>query len=285
MRQSPWLHGFQRSRWTLQQLCQATRRWLRVKTAAGMWQVLHRLAIHYKRARSYIHSPDPDYQAKVKRIEQLKQRVQESQGQEVLLFQDEMSYYRQPSLSRAYEEAGSKAPLARRSRRYDDITRVVGTLDAHSGRVLFWQGAKVGVSPLVSFYEQGCAAYPQARRIWLVQDNSFVHFHPDVLVALEAQESPFPFLKGHNWPDQPSPRQAKKWAEHKLPIQLVQLPTYASWCNPIEKLWRKAKQEVIHLHSWADDLETLRTRTQQFFAGFAQGSTDLLRSVGLHVPY
>jgi len=31
-------------------------------------------------------------------------------------------------------------------------------------------------------------------------------------------------------------------------ITLVYLPTYAPWLNPIEKLWRKAYQEVLHLH-------------------------------------
>jgi len=30
-----------------------------------------------------------------------------------------------------------------------------------------------------------------------------------------------------------------------LPIQIVQLPTYASWTNPIEKLWRKLKAEMV----------------------------------------
>ncbi|GHO83961.1 hypothetical protein [Dictyobacter formicarum] len=92
----------------------------------------------------------------------------------------------------------------------------------------------------------------------MVQDNSFIHFHPDVLVALEPQESPFPFKRAKHWPTEPSLRALKKWRERKLPIQLVTLPTSASWCNPIEKLWRKAKQEKLHLHCLANALKTLR---------------------------
>ena len=43
-----------------------------------------------------------------------------------------------------------------------------------------------------------------------------------------------------------------RWGGWQLPIQLVPLPTYASWCNPIEKLWRQLRQELLHLHRFAD---------------------------------
>lgn len=69
-----------------------------------------------------------------------------------------------------------------------------------------------------------------------------------------------------------------------LPIQIVTLPSYASWLNPIEKLWRKLKQDVLHLHRWAENLETLRERVLDFFKPFACGSTELLQAVGLHIP-
>ena len=41
---------------------------------------------------------------------------------------------------------------------------------------------------------------------------------------------------------------------------VVFLPTYAPWTNPIEKLWRKLKQEVLHLHRYEDDWEGLKNR-------------------------
>ncbi|HET8524033.1 MAG TPA: transposase, partial [Thermomicrobiales bacterium] len=69
-----------------------------------------------------------------------------------------------------------------------------------------------------------------------------------------------------------------------LPIQLVPLPTYASWLNPIEKLWRWLRQEVGHLHPWADDLPALRDALDAFLARFAHGSPDLLRYTGLWIP-
>ena len=76
----------------------------------------------------------------------------------------------------------------------------------------------------------------------------------------------------------------RRWGGLQLPIQLIPLPTYASWTNPIEKLWRKGKQEVLHLHRWATQLQVLREEFLRFLAQYALGSLDLLRYVGLPIP-
>jgi len=66
-------------------------------------------------------------------------------------------------------------------------------------------------------------------------------------IHLQAQHFQFPIHVPSNWPDEPSSkakrevekRKAKGNAkDEKLPIKILQLPTYASWANPIEKLWR-----------------------------------------------
>jgi hypothetical protein len=80
-------------------------------------------------------------------------------------------------------------------------------------------------------------------------------FPVDVLVALESQETPFPFSRPPNWLQTPSPAAVQRWGDLRLPIQFVLRPPYASWCNPIEKLWRKLKQDVLHLHRRACDLQ------------------------------
>ena len=96
-----------------------------------------------------------------------------------------------------------------------------------------------------------------------------------------AQQCPFPFPRPDNWPDEPSPAAYKRWGAWHLPVQLVVLPTYASWCHPIEKLWRMLKQEILHWHRQADDLQGLRQRVMAFLQQFAPGSLSLLRYVGL----
>jgi transposase len=72
-----------------------------------------------------------------------------------------------------------------------------------------------------------------------------------------------------------------KWGKLQLPIQLVPLPTYASWCNAIEKVWRKLRDELGHLHPWADDLPRFRAELDAWLGSHATDSPDLLRYVGL----
>ena len=103
-------------------------------------------------------------------------RLEEQRGKEILLYLDELTSYRQPSLARASEEAGEARPHAQRSLASTTASRVVGTLDAFSGRVLFQSGSKVGIKQLVHFYQHVRQAYQEAQRIWIVLDNWTVHF-------------------------------------------------------------------------------------------------------------
>lgn len=59
------------------------------------------------------------------------------------------------------------------------------------------------------------------------------------------------------------------------------LPTYAPWLNPIEKLWRWLRQQVLTLHRLAGEWEALRGRVNGFLEQFAEGAVALLRYVGL----
>jgi hypothetical protein len=71
-----------------------------------------------------------------------------------------------------------------------------------------------------------------------------VHCHPKVLAGLQPQTSPFWPRLPDNWPPEPS-RRAVRHSDSlalalALPIQLVFLPTYAPWLNPIEKLLKSS---------------------------------------------
>ena len=57
----------------------------------------------------------------------------------------------------------------------------------------------------------------------------------------------------------------------ELPIEILQLPTYAPWTNPIEKLWRWVRQSVLHLHRLSDDWETLKNKVIAFMTQFKDG--------------
>jgi hypothetical protein len=242
-----------------------------------MWQVLKRLGIHYKRARSYIHSPDERYDAKLALIQQCWQRTQTDPERFIFVYQDECSYYRQPSLAQAYAARGREQPRAYWSVRANTRFRIVAALNALTGQVTYCQHSRISCPRLAAFYIQLQAEYPQAEEIYLVQDNWPLHFHPDVLACLQPQDASwFPQLPDH-WPSQPRPAAVQA----NLPIRLLCLPTYASWLNPIEKLWRWLKQEHLHLHRYCDEWPTLRALVAQALDQFRFGSPDLLRYVGL----
>jgi hypothetical protein len=279
VRRDPRQLGVARTRWRWADLL-TTCAWLRLGTPRGVGSLLARLGISYQRGRQYVPSPDPDYAAKRAYLAAQLAAARTSGGRIVALYLDELTYYRQPTLAPAYAGHG-ETPRAQRSHRSNTATRVLATLADDDGRVVAQQSSKIGIAALVQFYQELRTHYPAAARFVVAQDNWPVHFHPDLRVALEPQESPFPRCLPPDWRGEASPAARRRWGELQLPIQLVPLPTYASWLNPIEKLWRWLQQEVIHLHPWADDLPTLRAAVRAFLGRFAAGSQALRRYVGL----
>jgi hypothetical protein len=129
----------------------------------------------------------------------------------------------------------------------------MGALNALTGQVTYRDAYIIGREKVGAFYHQLVAAYPHARRIYVVQDNWSIHTHPDVCAVLES-----------------------------LPqITPVWLPTYAPWLNPIEKLWRWLRADVLTLHRLAADWDARRARVTTFLDQFAADADDLLHYVGL----
>lgn len=252
--------------------------WLQQRSLSGVSRILHRCQISLKRSRDYLRSPDENYAAKLTDITTTLADVAQSQGRRVLVFLDEFSFYRQPTASVDWCRArAATQPLARRSHRSDTCGRIVGALNAVSAAVTTRVTSKMTIPQLVQFWSDLRAQYPTAEKIYVVLDNWPVHFHPDVLAALEPQQTPWEMKTPSNWPPQP---QRKSQRLH-LPIQFLPLPTYASWCNPIEKFWRKLQQELLHLHRDADDWQALKEKILLFLTQHATASPELLRYVGL----
>lgn len=252
LHQSPHQFGLARARWRLQDVGRVLA-WLNGASEAAIYKLLKRLGFSRKQALNFIHSPDPDYHAKWKAILQAYHEAVEHPHAVVLLFQDELTYYRQPSRAPAYGRRGrGHQPYAHQQPRPNTQTRLTAALNGVTGQVTYLQMSKVGEKALVTFYAQVQAVYPHARKIYLVQDNWPTHKLPNVMTAAHAQ--------------------------HLTPLFL---PTYASWLNPIEKLWRWLKQAVLHLHALADQLDELREQVCSFLNQFNSGSDALLRYVGI----
>jgi len=264
-------------RWKLQTLLKACT-WLCLKSLAGLWQLLQRLKIYWKRARAHVHSPDPDYVEKLSwvKVNFLKIDLETV----VFLFQDELTFYRQPSLACTYEAVGKHQPLAELGWGSNLAWRIAAGMNGYTGQVTYIQGSHIGIRQLLQLYQQIVLAYPHAKLICVAQDNWPVQYHPDVWVALQPQEWKYPPKLPSNWPVEANP----KAKQLNLPIRLLPLPTYTSWTNPIEKLWRMLRQEVLHLHRFEDDWDSTKLAVTAFLDQFEHGSSDLLRYIGLQNP-
>jgi transposase len=249
---SPRLHQIDRSRWTLATVRTAIV-WLALLSDSGVYRVLNRLGIRYRRGQAYLHSPDPLYYQKLAAIADAWTRVLEEPGKRVLLYQDEFTYCRRPSVSRAYGPAGAgPGPRAAQGLGRNRQRRVLGVLNRWSGRLFCWQRSRANVATQVRFFRAVEEAYPHAEEIWVALDNWPVHFHEDLLAALARGK-----------------------------IRLLRLPTYAPWTNPIEKVWRWLHQDVLHQHDFADDWEGLQRAVQRWLGKWLGDSPQLLRYVGL----
>lgn len=243
-----------------------------------MSRTLKGFGLHFKRSRDHVHSPDVHYLEKLADIVTALPAAVPSDGRLILVFGDQFSFYRQPTGARDWCHSGAThQPLAQRSHQRDTCGRIGGGLNGLTGQTTTRMASKITVSQLVSFYQDLCRTYPEAETIYLVLDNWPVHFHPDVLAALAPQQTRWEMKTPPSWPTAPS----AKAKSLQLPIQLLPLPTYASWCNPIEKLWRKLQQELLHLHRDAQDWSVLKEKIKAWLAKFEQDSAELLRYVGL----
>src|SRR5205085_1557780 len=104
--------------------------------------------------RDYVHSPDPEYVAKLQAAQEAVQHARKRPGEVVALFLDEVGCYRQPTLAPSYELAGESQALARRSYQSDDVFRLVATLDALGGQVVYRRANAIEWATLVAFYRQ-----------------------------------------------------------------------------------------------------------------------------------
>lgn len=249
MRQPPELFGVARSRWRVRDLRDAVP-WARGYSASGLARALKRLRVGRQRGRLRVHSPDPAYREKEWDIRHACSLAFGPSRPPVVLYADEFSLHRQPTLGHAYAPAGADltAALSCRSNSY---YRYAGALNVATGQLTWLGRSRMGVANLRRFLVKLHAAYP-GRRLHLIWDNWPVHAHPAVLDTAA-----------------------------KLDIALLWLPTYAPWLNPIEKLWRWLSEDLLRHHTRADRFPDLQAQVARWLDQFAAPSPALLRYSGL----
>ena len=119
----------------------------------------------------------------------------------VLLYEDELTYYRRAVVNRGWAGRGRCTAIkVKQGARYNSVNRIAGCLNVHTGQLISRQRSTYPVQEMARFFRFVDQHYPTAERIFLVLDHWLVHFHPYVLEYLSKQ----------------CPR-----------IELVPLPTYA----------------------------------------------------------
>jgi transposase len=246
---APVQDGIVRSRWRLQDM-RAVLPALHGYSLGGISKLLVRLGVRSHRGRLAMHSPDPAYDEKCARLAAVAEQAAQHPDTTVLLYGDEFSLYRQPTLAACYAPIGQE-PIARLSLRANRYHRYSGALNHQTGRVSWCDARAMRVPVLCTFLAQLRLDYPH-QTLFLAWDNWPVHKHERVLATADLLE-----------------------------ITLLWLPTYAPWTNPIEKLWRWSKQTLVHQHRLADHPETLQQQLATFLNQFHTGSEELLHYVGL----
>jgi hypothetical protein len=173
------------TRWTLRTI-RASFPWLRGYSLSGVWRLLRSCDLRLRMARIQQYSPDPEYASKLARLEHCLAEAAAHPDELVVVFLDEMGYYRWPSPTRNWGPAApAPPPLAERDGPNNKQWRLIGALNALTGRVDYLDAYILGRAKVVEFYRQLLAAYPNAQRIYVVQDNWSIHTHVDVLAALD----------------------------------------------------------------------------------------------------
>ena len=139
------------------------------------------------------------------------------------------------------------------SHRSNTVVRVAGVLNAITGQTNTLQASKIRVPRLLASYQQILDAYPDALMIYLIQDNWPVHKHERLLAFLAR-----------------NPR-----------LQVLWLPTYSPWLNPIEKLWRWVKQTLCHAHPFCDDFDQYKRQLTATLAEAAENCSYIKHYCGL----
>jgi transposase len=165
--------------------------------------------------------------------------------QALLLFGDEASLPQGGTRTYTWARRGQQPPVKTSGKRKG--YKVFGLIEYFTGR-LFYQGQESRLNSATSIpFLQGVLAHTTCPSI-LMQDGARYH--------TSAATKAF-------------------FAQQTARLQVFQLPTYSPDYNPIEKLWKKIKQQDTHLH-YFPTFEALTEKVEQALLKFANLPEEIL---------
>ncbi|MDN5933116.1 MAG: IS630 family transposase [Pseudonocardia sp.] len=199
----PEVKGAPLTRWSLPHLARhLAGRGITVSTA-HLGRLLDRAGLSFQRTRSWLASPDPDYEARAARVQAL-YRCCPKDGV-VISFDEGGPYSLCPQHGHGW--AARKRPQrlrARYSRRHG-VRFLFGAYDVHADYLRARLRPRKTGAEVLAFMKTIRLAYPRRQRIYWIQDNLSAHWTPAI----------------------------RTWATENN-VELVPTPTYASYLNRIE---------------------------------------------------
>jgi transposase len=163
----------------------------------------------------------------------------------LLLFGEEASFPQWGTLTYTWARRGQQPKVKTSGKRTG--YKVFGLIESFTGR-FFYQGqeGRLNSTAYIAFLRRVLAHTTQP--ILLIQDGARYH--------TSAETTAF-------------------FAQQTARLQVVQLPTYSPDDNPIEKLWKKIKQQDTHLH-YFPTFEALTEKVEQALLKFANIPEEIL---------
>ena len=163
----------------------------------------------------------------------------------LLLFGDEASFPQWGTLTYTWARRGQQPKVKTCGKRKG--YKVFGLIDYFTGH-FFYQGqeGRLNSAASIAFLTRVLAQTTQP--IILIQDGAKYH--------TSAETKAF-------------------FAQQTARLQVVQLPAYSPDYNPIEKLWKKIKQQDIHLH-YFPTFEALTEKVEQALLKFSHAPEEIL---------
>jgi transposase len=168
----------------------------------------------------------------------------------LLLFGDEASFPQWGTLTYTWARRGQQPTVKTSGKRKG--YKVFGLIEYFTGH-LFYQGqeGRLNSTTYITFLKR--VLEQTTRPIILIQDGARYH--------TSAEAKAF-------------------FAQQTARLQVFQLPTYSPDYNPIEKLWKKIKQQDTHLH-YFPTFEALTEKVEQALLKFTNTPEEILTLCGL----
>ncbi|MEW6126879.1 MAG: IS630 family transposase [Acidobacteriota bacterium] len=212
-------------------------------------QLLKSLGFSYQKAKFVAHHLDQD-KRQLWQQKTLQEAIELARQQNAyLLFGDEASFPQWGTLSYTWSRRGQQPEVKTSGKR--KAYKVFGLIDYFTGK-LFSQATqeRLTSASYEAFLTQVLAQ--SNRPIVLIQDGARYH-------TSKAMQAFF--------------------GKHADRLTVFQLPSYSPDFNPIEKLWKKIKEQETHLHYFAT-FESLKEKVEQALVKFANAPKEILALFG-----